>query len=229
MFERKRILLGTFAILVGIATIFPLGLLMSSHVAQATVVPWFNVEIFYAYCNPDQNGGNSSVSFYGSYIQAVVNITLTPYAMKDADAQIEYYQFSVSSDQGPIVNMSYYVVQSTQAAITSISGNGAISFANGLNYSGPTCNGGEVINRDVPNNNFTLASVNDYISTIDPNDVPKAVTELRNAQTLYMDVSKVCTVTVNGNVTITTPASPEVLQHVTLTKTKGIFEYGTQT
>jgi hypothetical protein len=229
MFERKPILLGIFAILVGITTILPLEYLMSPHIAQAASAPWFNVNVFYAYCNPNQNGGNSSVSFYGSYIQAVVNITLTPYAMKDADAQIEYYQFAVSSDQGPIVNVTYYVVQSTQDAITSISGTGTISFANGLTYSGHPSNGGQVINRDVSNNSFTLASVDDYIFTIDPNDVPQAVTELRNAQTLYMDMSNVCTVTVNGNVTVTTPANPEILQHITLTKTGSIFVYGTNT
>jgi hypothetical protein len=46
---------------------------------------------------------------YGASIQAVANFSLTPDVVKDADAQIEYYKFAVSSDQGPIVDMSYFM------------------------------------------------------------------------------------------------------------------------
>lgn len=227
MIEKRLILFGILAIAIGIATILPLERLMSPQIVQAAAEPWFNINVLYAYCNPYENGGNLTTSFDGSWIQALVNITLTPYALKNADAQIEYYQFAVSSEQGSIVNIGYYVVQSTQDAITSISGTGTVSFANGLIYNGSASNGGQVINSDVSNSSFTLALVSDYIFITDANDLPQAVTELRNAQILYIDVSNVCTVTVNGNVTVTTPASPEVLQQITLTKRGSVFVYGT--
>jgi hypothetical protein len=62
--------------------------------------------------------------------------------------------------------------------------------------------------------------VSDYIFGTSANDVPKAVTE-----TLYIDVSKVCIVTVKGNVTVTTPASSNIIQHMELTKTNDGFTY----
>jgi hypothetical protein len=67
--------------------------------------------------------------------------------------------------------------------------------------------------------------VSDYIFGTSANDVPKAVTDVRNAQTLYIDVSKVCIVTVKGNVTVTTPASSNIIQHMELTKTNDGFTY----
>ena len=50
--------------------------------------------------------------------------------------------------------------------------------------------------------------------------------EMPKRYTLKRD--KLCTVTVNGNVTITTPASNQILQHIVLTKTgDGLgFTYG---
>jgi hypothetical protein len=196
--------------------------------AQTTFESWFNANVTYAYCNPNQNGGNYTTTFNGAMIQVVANFTVTPDALKNADAQIEYFQFAVSSDQGPIVNIGYFIVISKQADdVTFLSGDGTIGFANGVTYNGPACNGGQGINYDAWNSSSTMGFVSDYIYGTDANNVPRAVTELRNAQTLYIDVSVECTVTVNGNVTATTPASNQVLQHIVLTKTDNGFVYGT--
>jgi hypothetical protein len=226
--EKRLIAFCVLAVAIGIATIIPLEYLMSPQVAKAEVVPWFNVNVPFAYCNPYKNGGNNTMTFDGAMIQAVANFTLTPDALKTADAQIEYYQFAVSSDQGPIVNMGYYIVESRHAGdITLLAGDGTIGFANGFTYKGPACNGGQGMNAEVWNSSFTLGFVSDYIFSTNGNDAPQAVTALRNAQTLYIDVSKVCTVTVNGNVTVTTPASNDILQHIELTRTGNEFVYGT--
>jgi hypothetical protein len=228
--EKRLIACSILAIAIGIATIVPLEYMMGAE-AQVNaelpkVEPWFNVNVTYAYCNPNQNGGNNTMTFDGAMIQAVANFTVTPNALKDADAQIEYYQFAVSSDQGPIVNMGYYIViEANQDIVTGI-GPG-ITFANGLTYNGPATNGGQAINYAEWNSSYTLGFVSDYIFSTNGNDTPQAVTALRNAQTLYIDVSKVCTVTVNGNVTVTTPASHDILQHIELTKIGSEFVYGT--
>jgi hypothetical protein len=169
------------------------------------------------------------MTFDGAMIQAVANFTLTPNALKNADAQIEYYQFAVSSDQGPIVNMGYFISIEKPGITTGASGNGTIWFANGLIYNGPACNGGSGMDPEAWNSPFMLGFVSDYIFSTNGNDAPQAVTALRSAQTLYIDVSKTCTVTVNGNVTITTPASHDILQHIELTKTGNEFAYGTYT
>ena len=60
-----------------------------------------------------------------------------------------------------------------------------------------------------------------------PNNPPQAVTELINAQTLYIDVTRISTTTINGNGTVTTPASNQTLQHIAITNPGyGDFEYG---
>ena len=131
----------------------------------------------------------------------------------------------MSSDQGPIVNMTYFLAGSEQNATFYISPNG-IAFSNGLTY-GPVPNmEGQGIRFVAWNGSSTIVpqtmdlptTVTDTIFGSNPNNLPQAVTELANAQTLYIDVSKISAVTVSGNVTVTTPASNQVLQHIVLTK-----------
>ena len=235
--EKKLIQCSILAIAIGIATIVPLEYFVVAD-AQAAVVsanaqaaveakPWSNVDVSYAYCNPYFSAGNSTTSLYGASIGVVANFSLTSDALKNADARIEYYQFQVYSDQGPIVNLTYYIVQSKPDLVTFISGGGAIGFANGVTYSGTASNGGQAINDGAWDSPFTMGFVSDHIYNTTANNLPQAVTELRNAQKLYIDVSRQCTVTLNGNVTVTTPSSHEVLQHIELTKTPNGFVYGT--
>jgi hypothetical protein len=258
MVEKKVILCAILAITIGIGTIVPMEYLMSAQAqanaqtaqaqekanaaadVQALVQPMFSdINITYAYSNLDKTSSNDTMTLYGSSIEAVVNFTLAPDALKNADAQIEYYKFAVSSDQGPIFNMGYYLVLEANSYVTTGMGGpeGTITFANGLTFNGPSAtdsqdinfgSGGQCINYPAWDSNFTMGYVSNYIFGTDPNNLPQAVTELRNAQTLYIDVSKLCTVTVNGNVTVTTPASNQILQHIVLTKTgDGLgFTYG---
>jgi hypothetical protein len=248
MIEKKLVLCAILAVTIGIATILPLEYVMSANAQENAqqantelpkVEPLFSgVNITYAYCNPNKISTNGTMTLYGAMIQAVANFTVNADALENADAQIEYYKFAVSSDQGPITNMGYYIiVEYDQNIITGIGGpEGTVTFANGLTFNGPNegqdmnygC-GGQGINYDAWNNNSTIGFVSTYIFETDSNNLPQAITELRNAQTLYIDVSKICTVTVNGNVTVTTPSSNEVLQHIELTKTDSGFAYGIYT
>ncbi|MGA3060109.1 MAG: hypothetical protein ABSD92_07025 [Candidatus Bathyarchaeia archaeon] len=248
MVEKKVILCAILAIALGIATIVPLEYMMAAQAqansqtaeaqtkanavanVQATIEPLSNINVTYAYCNPNNMSSNDIVTLYGAELAAVVNFTLTPGALGNADAQIEYYQFAVSSDQGPILNMSYYLVEAkNENIVTGIGGpEGTINFANGLTYNGPASSNGQGINLNVWDGNYTMGYVGDLIGS-DPNNPPQAAAELRNATTLYIDVTKTYTVTVSGNVTVTTPASNQVLQHIVLTNLgNGLgFVYGT--
>jgi len=237
MVEKKMYLYAVIAIAVGIAAILPLEFMMvaraqanAGNAALTDIKPWFDIGVTYAHVDLDVASVNSTMSLSGAKIEALVNFTLTPNALETADAQIEFYGFAVSSDRGHILDMGYYVLQSKGAElITSISGDGTIGFANGLIYKGPPCNGGMGINAEAWNNGFTIGLVSDYIFGASADDVPKAVVDMRNAEVLYIDVSKVCTVTVKGTVTVTTPANGEVLQHVELAKTNDSFTYGSFT
>ncbi len=245
MIEKKLILCGILAITLGIAAIVPLEYMMSAqaqeNAQQANAAQQANTEIpnvqplvsdvniTYAYCNPNKISSNDTSTLYGASIEVVANFTLNPDALKNADAQVEYYKFAVSSDQGPIINLGYYIVLEGKSAMVTVTGiggpEGTINFANGLTFNGPSNagqginfgSGGQDINYGQFPTNYTIGYVSNWILGSDPNNLPQAAAELRSAQTLYIDVSKLCTVTVNGNVTVTTPASNQILQHITLT------------
>ena len=148
--------------------------------------------------------------------------------MPNEDAQIEYYQFAVSSDQGPIVNMTYYVAEDPNNNTVVVIGPGIVALSYGLT-SGPVPSNSQGVNYNPLNSGFTTGLVSDYIFGTDANNLPQAVTDLRNAQTLYIDVSKISTVTLDGNSTVTTPASNQILQHIVLTKEGNEFVYGNYT
>lgn len=234
--NKKLILCSILAIAVGIATIIPLGYLMGAEaqfnreeVVKAmlpAVESWFKVDIPYAYCNPYKSIGNYSVTLDGAIIQIVANFTVNSDALKEADAQIEYYQFAVSSDEGPITSLGYYVLLDKGGVTAGVSGNGTIWFTNGLVYNGPASNGGQGLNYDALDRNFTTGFVSSYMFGVNNENLPEAVAKLRSAQVLYVDVTKVCTVTVKGNVTVTTPASDELLGHIELSKVDSNFVYG---
>jgi hypothetical protein len=245
MIEKKPILCGILAIALGIATIIPLEYMMAAQAQENTppstievpqVEPLFSgVNITYAYCNPNSNIQNDTVTLYGSSIEAVVNFTVSSDALKNADAQVEYYEFAVSSDQGPIINMGYYILlESDSYFVVGMGGpNGTIDFANGLTFDGLGFGknidygcGGAGLNYGAYDWNYTMGYVSKLIFGSESKNLPQAAIELRNAQTVFIDVSKLGTVTVKGNVTVTTPSSDQILQHIELTKTDEGFIYG---
>jgi len=231
--DKKLILCSILAIAIGIAVIAPLGYLMGAESQNyekrneeiLAIKPWFKVSIPYASCDPYKSAGNFSTIMDGAMIQIVANFTVTSDALKDTDAQIEYYQFTVSSDEEPIANLGYYVLLEKGCATVGASANGTIWFANGLIYNGPLSNGGQCLNYDVLDRNFTIGFVSSYIFGANK-DLPEEVTALRRAQTLCIDVTKICTVTIRGNITITTAASKELLCHIELPKIGDYFVYG---
>jgi len=238
MVEKKVILCSILAIAIGIATVIPMEYLMAAQAQEnaqqantglPTVEPLFNVNVTYAYCNPNKISQTDTMTLNGADIEAIVNFTLNPTAiMPNEDAQIEYYQFAVSSDQGPIVNMTYYVAEDPNNNTVVVIGPGIVALSYGLT-SGPVPSNSQGVNYNPLNSGFTTGLVSDYIFGTDANNLPQAVTDLRNAQTLYIDVSKISTVTLDGNSTVTTPASNQILQHIVLTKEGNEFVYGNYT
>ncbi|MGD0451353.1 MAG: hypothetical protein ABSA79_09920 [Candidatus Bathyarchaeia archaeon] len=233
MTEKKLILCAILAITIGIATIMPIEYMMMAQAQQTNtqlpnVEPLSNgVNITYAYINPNKVSANDTMTLYGSDIQIVANFTLNPTDFSAVDAKVEYYKFAISSPQGPIFNMGYYIgILANDSIVTMIGGpQGTIAFANGITLNGPTSSdqdinygcGGQA-GDGIANQQYTLGYVSHFIFGTDPNNLPKAAAEIANAQTLYIDVSKICTVTVKGNVTVTTPASNQVIEHIELTK-----------
>jgi hypothetical protein len=252
--EKKLILCSILAITIGIATIIPLQYLMTAEaktnadtlaeaqdaiaeaqtITQATQVePWYNVDVMYAYCNPNDSGEwNETASWTGASIRIMANFTLIPEAPKIGEAQIEYYKFAVSSEQGPIIDLYYYIAQDQNTSvINGLGGNGWFLFTNGLTYSGIKTSGGQGGSYSSLWGNYTSGDFIEHITNENPPDFhgvknPEAIAKIRNAQTLYIDVTKAITVKVTGNITVTEPASDEILQHIELTKVSDGFLFG---
>ncbi len=270
MVEKKVILCAVLAIAIGIATVIPMEYMMAAQTkgnadlanAQVVSTPWFNVNVTYAYVNLDQSGSNGTASWDGVELNGLANVTLTPagMALKGADAKIEYYQFQISSDQGPIANVTYSVCSTIEEigshgsinnipgipgggymAITGYGPGTSYTFANGVTYNGiPNYNGYSggsggftvfVYNTtSTPggptNQTSTQGFISSYIASYNGNQ-NQAVTELRNAKTLSIDVTRIGSVSYNGNVTVNMGPSNQVLQHIVLTKDGNAFIYGT--
>ena len=257
-FEKKLIAWSILAIVIGVVTIIPLEYLTTGQ-AEAnaqTITPWFDVSIPYAYVNLYDSGGNDTMTWDGAMFQAIANFTLTSDALnlKNADAQIEFYQFRLYSETASIVNITYTVAVCREelnvlgipsGCYMAITGSGGhiFYFADGTTYDGNVvagdsiCGGGQVIANIpgvLPEKNYTVAVVGSYIADYKGNNAVQTLPELRNAQTLYIDVSKICSVSYQGNsssttATTTTMASNEILCHIELTKTETGFVYGTYT
>jgi hypothetical protein len=252
--EKKLIAWSVLAIVIGVATIVPLEYLMTgpAEANAQTITPWFNVSIPYAYVNLYDSGGNNTMTWDGAMVQAIANFTLTSDAinLKNADAQIEFYQFRLYSDTAAIVNITYSVAVCREelnvtgipgGCYVAITGSGCnkFTFADGTTYDGnavvgdSVCGGGVVLANMpsiLPVQNYTVAVVGSYIADYNGNNAIQILSELRNAQTLYIDVSKICSVSYQGNsssttATTTTMTSNEILCHITLTKTENCFVY----
>jgi hypothetical protein len=229
--EKKLIAYSAIALLIGVASIAPMLFLMSGTANAQTEPdkPWFNLNIPYAYWNPNVNGDNGTTTFFGEVHNIVANITADSNAvLKDADARIEYYQLQVYSDQGPICNLTYYVGIAKSGELFDMY-NSTMFFLSGNTYSTNSTNGGIFI-LDIDLTNMTSwglisGSTLSYNST----RIPQVATDTQNANVLYIDVSRLSYVTFNGNTTTVTTESSDVLQHIELTKTNNGFVYGTTT
>jgi hypothetical protein len=251
--EKKMIFLCILALTIGIATMLPLVYFTGSNNMTAAGQSWFNVDIPYAYIDLYYTGKTGRAYWWdGASIDAAVNFTLTPEALKlnGADAQIEFYMFHVYSEQGSIVNMSYSVAVSRgtkwvpneplkEVGITG-SGNNYYYFADGTMFDGNTILG---------DNHQCCGAITQYVTPGEPDDLSvrgyiysslstfigdsgdpyeeksmEALAALRSAQVVYIEVSRVCSVSYTADPqqeissTRVTLVDGEVLGYVELTR-----------
>lgn len=114
MIEKKLILCGILAIIIGVATIVPLEHLMAAQANANNQLtygnPWFNVNVPYAYYAANETNNQNGLISYGESYYIALEITTNPIAMKTLpNARMEYYLIQVYSDQGPIENLTYVI------------------------------------------------------------------------------------------------------------------------
>ena len=220
--EKKLILCSILAISIGIATITPLAYFMSAK-AQTFDEPWFNVNVPYAYFK-----ANSTGNMYQSTNSIVLNATINSDAISQhTDARLEYFDFKLYSDQLSLANATFYLGMNSSAvedptALFAFSREdwfNSTAFGAGVyvtNLTGPLRlmgTGGSVsyVGED---SNWVNEQFGEILSTME------------NADKIYLDVCRLGYVTFDGNNTVVTLASNQVLQHLELTKTGDAFTYG---
>ncbi len=157
----------------------------------------------------------------------ILNFTLNPTAIDDhADARIEYYLLTIYSDKGPIANMSYFIGTSN----TNDFDKGKAKWGFALNdwfdssgsnpqFDGSTFSAGSFfgdISQMKSGEPQILPISGSSSGSEGDNGTANLVSALRQAQVLYIDVSRQGWVTYHNNTAQVTLGSNEVLQHIQL-------------
>lgn len=119
--EKSLIVYSILALIIGVCSILPLGILMTSTAkAEALSEPWFDIKIPYAYITTDNgtltytdpsvsNPFNETNTVNEQHLIAL-NFTLnTDLAKYSADARIEYFVIELSSDKEAIGTINWFV------------------------------------------------------------------------------------------------------------------------
>jgi hypothetical protein len=234
--EKKLIAFSVLSLIVGIACIVPVAVLMSvsgAAKAETTVEPWFNLNLPYAYLTANSTTFPNGTFSYGAWHALIPNSTINidTAAGSTADAQIDYFQIQIYSDTGPIENItSHFGTNRTSdfdfspySFMVNDWFGSNISRGGGAFWFGPASD---------YNSNYPLAVQSGSSSGRGPLELnnitynaPQRVLNIENAQTVYIDVRRLGSVTFNGNSSVITLANGEVLQHIELQKFREGFLY----
>jgi len=255
--EKRMIALCICTLAIGLATVLPLAY-FTPRTASAQTNPWFDADILYANVIPNQ------FDVSGDVVNVVVNFTFTPDAvnLKGADAKIEVFNFHIYTDKTSIANTTYCLALSgnlfdpkspggfrpaiqgcgpdlfnfadgTRLNITEVFGDteGITSAVYSSSIAGLDTNyeGNPYFQED-----YLEGRVSAFLSEENGEKSAQALTNLRNAQTLYVEVTRVMTITYHHQTNIdsstssitTILATSDVLSRIELTKTDFGFVSG---
>jgi len=240
--EKKLILCSILAISIGIASIMPLALFMSTTKAQTTDdVPWFNVDIPYAYYEATTENetrtfpeGPVAVVNYRTNSFIRLNYTVNPAAEGSLEnARVEYFQLQIYSDLGQIANETTYFGANCEDDFDYMK-SFMFSRENWFNSSEISAGGGTFLSKF----NGTLAgSLADgwpggmghgHGSSCFANPtLPQEFLNAQNAQTIFIDVRRIGSfVFVTNSTTVKLADNSVVIAHIELIRDGDRFVYG---
>lgn len=234
--EKKLLAYCAIAVMIGIASITPLIFLMSGTAKAETTVdkPWFNLYVPYAYWtgnySENSNGTASYSAAYNESWDLVLNATLTSdAAVNQVDARFEYYQMQIYSDEGPIANLTYFFEINSTGNISP----NMFNFERDNWFNTNTTGGiteGAISNVTKPQlnnmNGFFAANSSSNSSLPDwfLQDI-SGVKDSETTQSIFIDLRRLGWITFEGNSTVVTRSSSDVLQHIELMKFGDGFLY----
>lgn len=205
--EKKLVLCSILAIALGIATIAPLGVFLTT---QFDKEPQFNISIEYAYV--DNYWANDTAKMDNNYgwVYSVVFETYPKYNLKDfpfnvfpyADAVEEYYIIELYSEKGSIGNFSVSTTQySLKGHRTAINGFERNLFSHDASnvFSQGTAGSG---------NGTSVGHINGPITNLD--------TSLGKPESLVLTIRREGWAIFRDNATTVHIANPEIIEELTL-------------
>ena len=228
--EKKLIAYGAIALLVGVASIAPLIFLMTGTARAQTALnePWFNINVPYAYWagNYTENPNASYTAAFAKSSEMVVNATPTSNAAVDkVDARFEYYQIEIYSDKGPIENRTIaFEFNGTENFNPS-----SFHFErdNWFDTNTTSFYPSEVViyNTTTPQQLSNWGgSITAFIGTSNDSVTEQSlqvISGIKNSEatdSIFIDIRRLGWVTFEGNSTVATLSSNEILQHIELNK-----------
>jgi len=228
----------------------PIAYFTNMSISATEAKPWFDIDILYA--NTFQYPYDKDITA----VNVVANFTITTdlVDLKEADAKIEAYKFCVYSDQGPIANMVYTFAlardipdpNAPNGVTQAIRGWSADNwvFADNTTYNladiigpidGRSGQGlGSLDGNPIVEEGWTFATVSGFLSTENGERAAQALSNLEKAQTIYIDVTRIMTITYNLQInpdsstasTTNTLTNNEVIDSIKLAKTDFGFASG---
>jgi hypothetical protein len=226
--EKKLILCSVLAVAIGIAAVVPIAFLMTPATAsaQTTDAPWFNLNINYAACK-----STMVFSKLNAMYTYVYNFSVNPEAVDaQADGRIEYYRVQIYSDQKQLTNESIAIVaNSSKAYDPSTFQFSQQNWFNTSDVQASNIDFMQIINGTIHNYagcRATTVCIAESDQLSDGTNGNDQIQNIRNAQTIYIDVHRVGYITFTGNNTVVSLANDEIAQHYELTKSGDVFSYG---
>jgi hypothetical protein len=219
--KKKLIPLSIFALAIGIATILPLTFftLNTEATTQISADPWFNVDPCFAYFRVDLIDDGYRVTNMVN-LQTSLNDKVLD---RQSEARIEYFEFTFYTDNQQLLKSTYWVSM-TKDNYKDTRNMYVIIRENMLNSSYLNTDQLSGIDIDILNDLTELEYTRSFGRVFGSKD--DKFNDVLDAQTVYLDVSRVCYVTINNNTTTITWTSDQNIQHFELIKNGGAFTFG---
>ncbi|HSV48774.1 MAG TPA: hypothetical protein VLH35_00535 [Candidatus Acidoferrales bacterium] len=205
--EKKLILCSILAISIGIATIAPLGLFLSTQFDKEAQ---FNISVEYAYVDNYCANDTAKIANNYGWVYSMVFETSPKYNLKDfpfnlfpyADAVEEYYVIELRSEKGSIGNFS---VSTTQYSL-----NGYRTAISGFERNLFSHNASNVFSQGISGfvNGTSVGYVNGPITNLD--------TSMGKPETLVLTVRREGWAIYSNNATTIHVAGAEIIEELTL-------------
>ena len=231
--EKKLIVSSILALLIGVSSVVPLLFLMSGTAKAETGTepePQYDLKVLYAYIDVGNLSFTSLDENLKQYIGSVddlaleyaivFNATNNFYGKTQADfpdAQVDYYLIQFSSENGLILNYTYFTGVSYKPSMFNSSSLRSFIFDRDEWFDTRNSTGIFGVSSDISPFGIWMHSASS----------PEWVSAFGEPETLFLDISRIGSITFNGNSTIASLSKTGPITHIQLQRFGNGFLYNT--